>query len=101
MGRLIEQISSACSSIFRQCMCNRGNSHSLQDMHGQSGSPTFHRCTGPFFEVKDYLQFVNREGVWASDACRRGSPNPVVPGLVRLVRLTPCTPAAFACGISI
>jgi lysophospholipid acyltransferase len=41
---------------------------------------------GPFFEIKDYLQFVNREGVWASDACRRGSPNPLVPGLVRLAK---------------
>jgi lysophospholipid acyltransferase len=40
---------------------------------------------GPYFEVKDYLQFVEREGVWAGGN-GGGSPNPLVPGLLRLAK---------------
>lgn len=40
---------------------------------------------GPFFEVKDYLQFINHEGVWAKDL-KGGAPSPVVPGLLRLAK---------------
>ena len=43
-------------------------------------------CAGPFFEVKDHLQFINHEGVWARDA-KGGPPSPVVPGLLRLAKV--------------
>lgn len=41
---------------------------------------------GPFFEAKDYLQWVSYSGVWAGG----GSPSPLMPGLLRVAKGVLC-----------
>lgn len=40
---------------------------------------------GPFFELRDYCDYIERKGPWAN-----GFPSGVVPGLVRLLKATLC-----------
>lgn len=41
---------------------------------------------GPFFEMRDYLDYINRRGDWASREGMPGAPSPLLPGLIRLVK---------------
>ncbi len=45
--------------------------------------------SGPFFEFSDYRDYINRQGLWDPEA-GRPMPNPIAPGLLRLLKAVLC-----------
>eukprot|EP00884_Botryococcus_braunii_P000668 jgi/Botrbrau1/10601/Bobra.0358s0020.1 len=51
--------------------------------------------SGPFFEFSDYKDYINRQGLWDPKAARP-MPNPVIPGLLRLLKAVLCMVLCWA-----
>lgn len=84
-----------------------GRRHNSKSLHPYGASKRLETCpslleymsylfafgtllSGPFFEMKDYLDYVNRQGEWdcTRDECK--IPNPLLPGLYRFGKAFLC-----------
>lgn len=45
---------------------------------------------GPFFEAKDYLDYIERKGAWDESDPAKRIPNPLLPGLLRFLKALAC-----------
>lgn len=45
---------------------------------------------GPFFEAKDYFDYINRREQWDQNKAQHKLPNPIVPGTLRFLKAMVC-----------